>query len=169
MDIQAFEKFIKLEFDWKSLERVNNLGEQFYVDDDVDWMFIGWQACEKHYLQRGEKQADECLSLLNERNALLAVIAQKDEALKFYADRNNWHKDSQDYGSELSDFNIIYNDFYEKNQQTRYAGSKAQKALSLTPNNVRLVEVAKVVNGAYVSGEFNQSFTGSYYTIEIVS
>ena len=59
------------------------------------------------------------------------LIAELVEALEFYASAKNWHKDSQEYGSfEVSDYNIIYNDFYEQNQSTRYAGSVARQALA---------------------------------------
>jgi hypothetical protein len=68
---------------------------------------------------------------------LEARLKVAEDALEFYADRKNWHKDSQQYGSfEVSDYNIIYNDFYEQNQQTRYAGNVAVKALNKIRGNV---------------------------------
>ena len=71
---------------------------------------------------------------IDDKNVQIAELTAKldkaREALEFYADRKNWHKDSQQFGSfEVSDFNIIYNDFYEQNQATRYAGNIAKQAL----------------------------------------
>lgn len=47
------------------------------------------------------------------------------EALEFYANKRNWSKDSQEYGSEMSDYNVMWKDVYEFNQATRYAGFTA--------------------------------------------
>ena len=71
---------------------------------------------------------------IDDKNVQIAELTAKldkaREALEFYADRKNWHKDSQQFGSfEVSDFSIIYNDFYEQNQATRYAGNIAKQAL----------------------------------------
>ena len=53
------------------------------------------------------------------------VCAPLVEALNFYANQRNWSKDSQEYGSEVSDYNVMWKDFHEINQATRSAGFKA--------------------------------------------
>ena len=114
-----------------------------FLDSDNCWSaWTGWQA-------RGELDAVRIKELEDRLNdtknyhiewcganvkieELTAKLDKAKEALEFYADRKNWHKDSQQFGSfEVSDFNIIYNDFYEQNQATRYAGNIARQALEL--------------------------------------
>lgn len=69
--------------------------------------------------------SDQLRAIIREASAPLV------EALRYYEDKRSWHKDSQQYGSfEVSDYNITYNDFYEQNQATRYAGNRAKNALA---------------------------------------
>lgn len=60
----------------------------------------------------------------NERYKKLLKCAE------FYADKNNWHKDSQEYGSSVSTFwQITGKDLYEQNEATQYGGRLARQIL----------------------------------------
>lgn len=52
------------------------------------------------------------------------------KALEFYANSRNLSKDSQEYGSEMSDYIVMWKDMREINQATRCAGEKATEALA---------------------------------------
>ena len=130
-DREEFEKWLK-----------ENYTKGYITDSDRKLATGAWQA-------RGELDAVRIKELEDRLNdtknyhiewcganvkieELTAKLDKAKEALEFYADRKNWHKDSQQFGSfEVSDFNIIYNDFYEQNQATRYAGNIARQALEL--------------------------------------
>lgn len=51
-----------------------------------------------------------------------------EKALEFYAEKKNWRKDSQDFGSSMSNiWQISGNDLYEQNEATQYGGATAKE------------------------------------------
>jgi hypothetical protein len=99
--------------------------------DECDEEDATWQSA----YNAGVKSTESETARLREQLKVAVV------ALEFYANSRNWSKDSQEYGSEMSDYIVMWKDMREINQATRCAGEKAQQALALTPENVRLIEV----------------------------
>lgn len=104
IDREAFEKWC---IGRNPIAKMDRHGDG-YLYASVNQAWSAWQACANHYE--------------SERNALLAVIAEKDKALNllmtnFGMDEDEWNKPVFDSG---------------------------RKALALTPENVRLVEVKNI-------------------------
>jgi hypothetical protein len=111
---EAFEQYLKnYGYHQNSFSKKEAGGIVEYVDTRIDLLWQAWQACTAHHEA--------------ERNALLAVIEAKNEALKIGYERTKYNFDDE------QDCKIF------------------SSALSLTPNNVRLVEVSTVT--AVAKGE----------------
>lgn len=52
------------------------------------------------------------------------------DALRYYADKNNWSRDSQELGMEVRYYNVMYGDMYEHNDVTKYGGMRAKQAIA---------------------------------------
>ena len=52
------------------------------------------------------------------------------DGLRYYADKNNWSRDSQELGMEVRYYNVLYGDMYEHNDVTKYGGMRAKQAIA---------------------------------------
>jgi hypothetical protein len=137
MDREAFEQYLVIYgYHQNSFSKKEAGGIVEYVDARIDLLWQAWQACAAHcesIKKSREDLTDYVGKLLQEKqeqtaelNNALAVIEKQGEAAIDYletTDKENWLPNA--YASKV---NLI-------------------KAPSLTPNNVRLVEVGTAKHG----------------------
>ena len=74
--------------------------------------------------QEVTKEVFNLISRLDDKLDLLEKCAE------FYADKMNWRKDSQDFGSSMSTmWQITGKDLYEQNEAVQYGGRLAKETI----------------------------------------
>lgn len=167
-----------------------------YIYDQINDKWIGYQACAAHYeakiaLYEAVRLYDEApddayfepphpiFQLAQERDNyadqvrnLIALIAEKDKALQFYANYDHmtkikpWHE-SDNAAEERKKSGFVHVTTCNDDDEIWVEnGTAAEKAISITHDSVRLVEVGSYSMNGTVSGVRKEPQMGTkLYTI----